>query len=140
VLSMQFVGKLTALVTPAITGISPSSAPVGSSVTIAGVNFGETQGATSTVTFNGLAAPVTSWNTSSINVLVPAGVKTGSTNVSVAVSGVATNTWNFNVLPNLLSLSVQPSIPGMIVGRTQQFTVTGTYSDGTIQDLTSLVN
>src|SRR2546428_7975427 len=37
---------------PSITSVSPASGVVGNSVTIAGANFGATQG-TSTVTFNG---------------------------------------------------------------------------------------
>src|SRR5207245_11706879 len=40
---------------PSITSLSPTSGPVGTSVTITGANFGATQGS-STVTFNGVAA------------------------------------------------------------------------------------
>ncbi len=40
---------------PSITSLNPTSGPVATSVTIAGTNFGATQG-TSTVTFNGTAA------------------------------------------------------------------------------------
>ena len=37
---------------PTITGLSPTSGPIGASITITGTSFGATQG-TSTVTFNG---------------------------------------------------------------------------------------
>ena len=47
--------------TPTITTVSPTSAPVGTAVTINGTNFGTTQG-TSTVTFNGTIATTTSWS------------------------------------------------------------------------------
>ena len=47
--------------TPNLTSLSPTSGPVGTSVTIAGTNFGATQG-TSTVKFNGTSATPTSWS------------------------------------------------------------------------------
>src|SRR5438067_2814265 len=60
------------LVTPVITGLSPTSGPVATAVTIAGTGFGATQG-TSTVAVNGIAATPTSWSATSIVVPVPAG-------------------------------------------------------------------
>src|ERR1019366_286446 len=70
---------------PSITSVSPSSGPVGSTVTITGTNFGATQGP-STVTFNGTAGTVTSWSAASIVVPVPSGATTG--NVVATVGGV----------------------------------------------------
>src|SRR5580693_8589238 len=55
--SMTFT--VTAPTTPTITSLTPSSGGIGISVTIAGTNFGGMQG-TSTVTFNGLVASVSS--------------------------------------------------------------------------------
>ncbi len=74
---------------PSITSLSPTSGAVGASVTIAGTNFGSTQG-TSTVAFNGTTATtITSWGATSIVATVPTGATTG--NVVVTVSGVASN-------------------------------------------------
>ena len=81
--------------TPGITSLSPSSGTVGTPVTIAGTNFGSTQG-TSTVAFNGTAAAPTSWSASSIVVPVPAGAATGP--VVVMVGGVASNGVSFTVV------------------------------------------
>ena len=81
---------------PSIASLSPSSGPVGTSVTIAGANFGATQG-TSTVTFNGVAATPTSWSATSIVAPVPSAATTG--NVVVTVGGVASNGVTFTVLP-----------------------------------------
>jgi hypothetical protein len=67
---------------------------VGASVTIAGANFGATQG-TSTVRFNGVTATATSWSAASIVAAVPAGATTG--NVVVTVGGVASNGVSFTV-------------------------------------------
>jgi len=40
---------------------------------------------------------------------------------------------------NLVSIALSPLSPSIALGRTQQFTATGTYSDGTTQNLTSSV-
>src|SRR4029077_5712154 len=85
----------TVIPTSSITTLSPTSGPVGSSVTITGTNFGTTQG-TSTVSFNGTTATsITSWSATSIVALVPAGASTG--NVVVSVGGVASNGVIFTV-------------------------------------------
>jgi hypothetical protein len=70
-----------------ITSLSLGSGPVGASVTIAGTNFGLTQGA-GTVKFNGTTATVSSWSAGPIVTTVPSGTTTG--NVVVTVGGMAT--------------------------------------------------
>jgi hypothetical protein len=84
-------------VTAGISSLSPTSGPVGTAVTIAGTNFGSTQG-TSTVKFNGTTATPTSWSNTSIVVPVPAGATTG--NVVVTVGGQASNGVLFTVGTN----------------------------------------
>src|SRR4030095_10435522 len=64
-------------VLPGMTNVSPSSGPVGTSVTLSGTAFGATQGG-STVTFNGVAATPTAWSPTSITVPVPAAATTGN--------------------------------------------------------------
>jgi IPT/TIG domain/Bacterial Ig-like domain (group 2)/Kelch motif/Galactose oxidase, central domain len=126
--------SFTVTPTPTITSLSPSSAPVGTSITVTGTNFGATQG-TSTIKFNGTTATPTSWSSTSIAVPVPTGATTG--NVVVTVSGVASNGVSFTVT-TLVSIGVTPANAVIsIVGGTQQFTATGTYSDNSTQNLTS---
>src|SRR5216683_7914026 len=79
---------------PSITSLNPTSGLVGTSVTIAGANFGATQG-TSTVKFNGTTATPTNWSATSIVVQVPAGATSGT--VVVTVGGVASNGVSFTV-------------------------------------------
>src|SRR5258708_9368138 len=100
--------------TPSITGLSPTSAAVGTSVTITGTNFGATQG-TSTVQFNGTLATPTSWSATSIVAPVPAGATTG--NVVVTVSGVASNGMSFAVVaaPSITGLSPTSAAVGTSV-------------------------
>ncbi len=79
---------------PRITSLSPTSGPVGTLVTVAGTNFGATQG-TSTVTFNGKVGTPKSWSATSVTVPAPSGATTG--NVVVTVGGVASGGINFTV-------------------------------------------
>ncbi len=81
----------TVVVAPSITGISPASGPVGTSVTITGANFG-TSG---TVAFGSTASSITSWSDGSIVCVVPS-VATGSVTVGVTTSA-GTGTINFTV-------------------------------------------
>jgi hypothetical protein len=80
--------------TPTIIRLSPATGAVGTSVLIAGGNFGETQGS-STVTFNGTAATPASWNATSIMAAVPSGATTG--NLVVTVAGLPSNATLFTV-------------------------------------------
>ena len=80
---------------PTISGLNPASGAEGTSVEIAGLNFGASRG-TSTVSFNQTAVGTyTSWSASSIEVEVPAGATTGA--VVVTVDGVASNGVGFTV-------------------------------------------
>jgi len=95
--------------TPAITSLSVNgvaavnAGAVGSTVTIIGTGFG-TQGPSSTVTFNNLAATPVSWTATSISVSVPTGATTG--NVVVNPAGTPSNPWQFVVVPG-------PQTPGI---------------------------
>jgi len=82
--------------TPSIVALSPASGSVGSNVTIAGINFGSTQGSSS-VMFGSVAASATSWATNSIVAKVPAGATTGS--IVVNAGGLASNGASFTVTP-----------------------------------------
>ena len=97
-----------------ITSVSPTSASVGATVTITGTGFGAVQGS-STVTFAGIAAPVSAWSNNSITVGVPAGATTGP--VVVTVGGQASNSVTFTVLlpPTITSVSPSSGIPGQSI-------------------------
>ncbi len=95
--------------TPNISSVSPTAGPIGTAITITGINFGGTQG-TSTVTFNGTQAPVTTWSPTSIVVPVPAGASNG--NLVVTVNGVASNTFFFVVAPNITGISPTSATTG----------------------------
>src|SRR5215510_9403907 len=127
----------TVIPPPSITSLTPTSGIIGSSVTIAGANFGATQG-TSTVSFNGVLATASSWSNTSIVATVPAGATTG--NVTVTVSGqngklhsVArlprdSNGVKFTVLPhiNTVSPTSQPVGKAVTINGTGFGTTQGT--------------
>jgi hypothetical protein len=83
------------VVVPAISSFSPSSGPVGTSVTITGNSFtGATQ-----VTFGGVAAASFEViKDTQVDALVPAGAKTGSITVTTP-GGTATSKTSFTVTP-----------------------------------------
>ena len=90
------------IVTPSITSLLPPLGAVGSSVTITGTAFGWDQGS-STVTFNGTPAIITSWSDNSIVALVPSGATTGS--LVVTVGGMLSNKASFQVISQAMGLS-----------------------------------
>src|SRR5438034_2383675 len=104
--------NFTVVPAPSIASLSVTTGAVGAAVTITGSNFGSTQG-TSTVTFNGTTANVTSWGASSIGVTVPGGATTG--NVVVNASGEVSNGVNFTVVPAITSLSITTGVVGAAV-------------------------
>jgi len=140
--------SFTVVPAPSITSLSPSSGPVGASLTISGANFGSTQGS-STVTFNGTLATVTSWSSTSIVASVPSGATTGA--VVVHASGVNSNGVSFAVLPrpNISGLSptsgavgTSVTITGTNFGSTQgtsTVTFNGTSATATSWSATSIV-
>jgi YD repeat-containing protein len=104
---------------PAITSLSATSGMVGQALTITGTSFGATQGS-STVTFNGTAASVTGWGSTSVATTVPSGATTGP--VVVTVGGQSSNGSAFTVIPPPTVSSLNPSSGG--IG--QAVTINGT--------------
>ena len=101
---------VTAQPAPAVSGVSPSSARVGSSVTISGSAL---TGATS-VTFNGLAATFTVVSDTKITATVPSGALTGSLTVTTPY-GSSTSSTSFGVIPAVSSFSPTSGKAGTIV-------------------------
>jgi hypothetical protein len=64
--------KLVTTDTPRLTGLTPSSGPVATSVTISGLSFGEGQNG-NVITIDGAPniAPATSWHDTQINFNIP---------------------------------------------------------------------
>jgi RHS repeat-associated protein len=121
---------------PTLTSFTPTSGQVGTSVTLTGTNL---NGATG-VTFNGTPAAFTVVSSTQVGTTVPAGAATGPIAVTTP-GGTATSAGSFTVVvpPTLTGLAISPQNPTKTIGRTLQFTATGTYNDGSSQDLTGAV-
>jgi hypothetical protein len=137
------------VVSPSITSLSPTSAPVGNAVSITGTSFGASQG-TSTVTFSGTAATPAAWSATSITVPVPAGATSG--NVVVTVGGQPSNGVPFTVTvppptiagltPSLGAAGTSVAITGANFGSSQgasTVTFNGVAAVATSWNATSIV-
>ena len=113
--------SFTVINPPTISSFSPTSGPVGTTVTINGTNF---TGATA-VAFNRVAASFTVVSNTVIQATVPAGASTGPISVS-APAGTATSTSNFAVVnpPTITSFSPTSGPAGTTV------TISGTSFTG----------
>ena len=89
---------------PSITGISPASGPVGTTVTISGQNLLDAQNQ-GTVTFGGVSLPILNPSSTSLQVVVPAGAATGTFLVYTNGVGNYTSTFTVGVSPQITSVS-----------------------------------
>lgn len=130
--------KLTGLTSIAISPATPS------------VPLGAQQLLVATGTFSAGSTQVLSsvlWSSSSTSVSVvsndasDAGFATtvaqGSATITATAAGLSGSTGVTVPAPTLVSIAVTPQSLTMPLGTTQQFAATGTYSDGSVQDLTS---
>jgi RHS repeat-associated protein len=83
---------------PILYSMSPSTGPIGASVTLSGANFGATQGS-SNVKFGTATAQITSWSDRTIVASAPSGIS-GSVNVKVTVGGIGSGTIAYTVSTN----------------------------------------
>ena len=103
---------------------------------------GTTKSLTSSVAWSSLNTAVaivsnTSGSNGMATSLSPGGpISITATDPTTGITGTATLTVTSKVLA---SINITPVNPSIAVGATQQFTATGTYSDGSTQDLTSSV-
>lgn len=127
---------LTFAVSPSISNVLPTGGPVGTPITVRGLNFGLTQG-TSSITFNGAAATPTNWGPNAIVAPVPAGASTGV--IVVTAGGQSSNGVNFTVgagsiTGTVISAGNLSLVSGASVQVLQSNTLiasTSTASDGT---------
>jgi trimeric autotransporter adhesin len=97
-----------------------------------------TQNLTSQVMWSSSATSVASMNFNGVAGLAKA-VAGGTTNITASMSGVSGSA-NLTVTnASLVSIDVTPANPSINVGTQQQFTATGTFSDGTNQDISNVV-
>jgi hypothetical protein len=126
------------VLTPTITGFTPSSGVVGSTVFISGTNFSTTL-TNNVVAFNGTSASVTAANATQLTVTVPIGATTGK--IALTVNSITVNsTSDFTVTtattgaPTIASFSPTSGVIGTTV------IITGTNFSTTPSNNTVLFN
>ena len=133
------------------TGLTVTSVLVSIAVTPANASIakGTTQQFTATGTYSdsstqNLTSSVT-WNSTSTTVAtitsggVATGVAAGGTTIQATSGSISGSTGLTVTAPILVSIAVTPANSFVVIGATQQFTATGTYSDSSTQNLTSSV-
>ena len=108
------------ILTPHVTGVSPTTARAGDSITITGTNFGATQGSGQVWLGSKLAGSIVSWSDTQIVATVASGAVTGT--AQVQQGGVWDNYGTFTVITPVLSSISPTSGP---VGTQVTFTGTG---------------
>ena len=109
----NYDSRVTVPIPPVITSISPSTAPAGTSITIAGTGFG-TSATTSIVSFNGTTATTTAWTPTSIQATVPSVSPAGP--VTVTMGGARSTGYPFTLqVPVISSLEPTSGAPGTTV-------------------------
>ncbi len=112
-LNGNYDSRVTVPLPPTISSISPSTAPAGTSVTIAGSRFGSSA-STSVLSFNGTAAATTAWTPTSIQATVPYTASSGP--VTVMVSGARSAGFPFALqAPAIYSIEPASGAPGTTV-------------------------
>jgi uncharacterized protein YjdB len=138
--SGSVTGNASLTVTPAVAlslNVVPAalSLPLGSTSqlqAIASMSDGTQQTLSSSVTWQTSQSAMAAVNAQ--GVVTAAGQ--GAAQVSATYQGL-TNSASITVVPPVLvSIAVTPASPSLPVGETQQFKATGTFTDGTTQDLT----
>ena len=122
-------------VTPASPSISKGSAE---SFTATGhYAGGSTQNVTNSVTWTSSNAAVASISNSSGSQGLASGLAQGTSTITASYGSVAGSTVLTVGPAALVSLAVTPANPSLARGATEPFTATGTYTDGSTQNLTS---
>jgi concanavalin A-like lectin/glucanase superfamily protein/Big-like domain-containing protein/ASPM-SPD-2-Hydin domain-containing protein len=94
---------------------------------------GSTQDLTSSVSWNSSTPSAATINASGLAI----GLATGQTTITASLGSISNSAVLTVTTVVLVSIAVNPVNPSLLVGGTQQFTATGTYSDNSTQDLTN---
>jgi PKD repeat protein len=83
---------------PQITGVTPSEAAPGETITIAGTSFGATQGVSDSVTLGGTTLTIVTWSNTAITATLPAGMPTVN-GIIVVHKATDSNGFGYTVIP-----------------------------------------
>ena len=135
---IQQIYKSTTLVSLAVTPTNPSIVRGAQQQFTATGTYGDGSQKilSSWVTWTSTAPSVASITSGGL----PTAIAVGSTTVKASFGSVSGSTNLIVTAPVLVSIAVTPATASITVGQQQQFTATGTYSDGSQQNLTNSVS
>jgi hypothetical protein len=124
--------------------VSPANAnlPVGAAQQYSAVGSysdGSTQDLTAAVVWSSSSSAVIVLSNSAGSEGLSSGLAAGEATISAASGSVSGSTAVTVTPATLVSLAVTPALPTVSKGTTRQFTATGSYSDGSVRDLTTSV-
>jgi trimeric autotransporter adhesin len=128
-----------ALVSIAITPAIPSIA-LGTTEQFAATGTftdGSTQNITGSVQWDSSDGSVATISNAASSQGMATSVATGSSSISATSGSISASTTLTVSIVALVSITVNPANPSIALGTTQQFTATGTFTDGSTQDLTT---
>ncbi len=99
-----------------------------------------TQNLTTSVAWTSSSAGTAAISNASGSNGLATGSAVGTTTIGASLNGVSTSTGLTVTSATLVSIAVTPTNPSIAAGTGKQFTATGTYSDGTTQNLTAAVD
>jgi trimeric autotransporter adhesin len=127
----------TIAVSPASTTIAPGTTAQFKAQ--AKYSDGSTKDLTAQVTWKSSATNIATVNTNGVAGLAKA-MAAGSASISATLSGVSGSATLIVTNATLVSMAVTPANPSINVKTQQQFTASGSFSDGTTQDITNTVS
>ena len=143
--SETITGSASLTITPPLALASIVITPVNSSILVGltqqytalgTYSDGSTQNLTNSVTWSSTNAAIATISGGGL----ATATAIGATTIRAALGSISGSTGlTVTAPPALTSIAVAPINPSLVIGATQQFTATGTYSDGSTQNLTSSV-
>ena len=142
VTSLSGTGSVSGLASISVSPTNPSI-PLGLKLQFAATGFfknGTVSNLTTSVTWNSSSPAVAAISNSTGSQGLATSLAQGTTAISASLGSDSGSTILTVSPPALVSLAVTPSKPSIALGTKQQFSVTGTFTDGSTQDLTTSVS
>jgi hypothetical protein len=152
------VGSGVSTITASVGGLKDTTTILVSTATLASISVTPNNPTISTTTLQQFSATGTitdgstmditasvNWNSSSTGVAtidqtgLATPVAAGTTTIGATFGGISGSTTLTVTGAKLLSIVVTPAMPSVPIGATQQFTATGTFDDGSNQDISTAV-
>ncbi len=142
VTSLSGTGSVSGLSSISVSPSNPSI-PLGLKLQFAATGFfknGTVSNLTTSVTWNSSSPAVAAISNSTGSQGLATSLAQGTTAISASLGSVSGSSVLTVSPPALVSLAVTPSNPSIALDTKQQFSVTGTFTDGSTQDLTTSVS